>query len=86
MLHLPSQHHLCILQGLVVEQPVQLCPLRRGVAVLVLLPLAYVLGNAIGIYGIWWSFFISEIVTVAFALLYLAGTEKKELDCISSAL
>ena len=36
MLRLPSQHHLCILQGLVVEQPVQFCPLCRGVAVLVL--------------------------------------------------
>ena len=36
MSYLPSQHHLCILQGLVVEQPVQLCPLRRGVAVLIL--------------------------------------------------
>ena len=35
-LHLPSQHHLCILQGLVPQQPVQLCPLCRGVAVLVL--------------------------------------------------
>ena len=36
MLHLPSQHHLGILQGLVIEQPVQFCPLCRGVAVLVL--------------------------------------------------
>ena len=35
-LHLPSQHHLCILQGLIVEQPVQLRPLRWGVAVLIL--------------------------------------------------
>ena len=35
VLHLPSQHHLCVLQGLVIEQPVQLCPLCRGVAVLV---------------------------------------------------
>ena len=34
--HLPSQHHLCVLQGLVVQQPVQLCPLCRGVAVLIL--------------------------------------------------
>ena len=34
--HLPSQHHLCVLQGLVVQQPVQLCPLCRGVAVFVL--------------------------------------------------
>ena len=36
MLNLPSQHKLCILQGLMVEQPVQFCPLCRGVAVLVL--------------------------------------------------
>ena len=34
--HLPSQHHLCVLQGLIIEQPVQLCPLCRDVAVLVL--------------------------------------------------
>ena len=51
--------------------------------VIVLLPLAYVLGNAIGIYGIWWSFFISETVTVVFVLFHLAGTEKKELERIS---
>ena len=36
VLHIPSQHHLGILQGLIVEQPVQLCPLCRGVAVLIL--------------------------------------------------
>ena len=36
VLHIPSQHHLGILQGLIVEQPVQLRPLCRGVAVLVL--------------------------------------------------
>ena len=36
MSNLPTQHHLGILQGLVVEQPVQLCPLCRGVAVFVL--------------------------------------------------
>ena len=36
MLYLTTQHKLCILQGLIVEQPVQLCPLCRGVAVLVL--------------------------------------------------
>ena len=35
-LYLSTQHHLCILQGLIVEQPVQLCPLCRGAAVLVL--------------------------------------------------
>ena len=36
MLHLPFQHHLCVLQGLVVEQPVQLRPLCRGIPILVL--------------------------------------------------
>ena len=29
MLHLPTQHKLGILQGLVVEQPVQFCPLLQ---------------------------------------------------------
>ena len=36
MLNLPTQYKLCVLQGLIVEQPVQLCPLCWGVAVLVL--------------------------------------------------
>ena len=36
MLNLPTQYKLCVLQGLIVEQPVQLCPLCRGVAVFVL--------------------------------------------------
>ena len=36
MLYLTTQHKLCILQGLIVEQPVQLCPLCRGAAVLIL--------------------------------------------------
>ena len=36
MSNLPTQHKLGILQGLVVEQPVQFCPLCRGVAVFVL--------------------------------------------------
>jgi len=36
MLHLPSQHHLCVLQGLIIQQSVQLRPLCRGVTVLVL--------------------------------------------------
>ena len=33
---LPTQHKLCVLQGLVAEQSVQFCPLLRGVAVFVL--------------------------------------------------
>ena len=36
MLNLPTQHKLCILQRLIVQQPVQFCPLCRGAAVLVL--------------------------------------------------
>ena len=36
MLYLTTQHKLGVLQGLIVEQPVQLCPLCRGAAVLVL--------------------------------------------------
>ena len=36
MLNLPTQHKLCILQGLIVQQTVQFCPLCRGVAVFVL--------------------------------------------------
>ena len=36
MLYLSTQHKLGILQWLVVEQPVQFCSLRRGVAVLIL--------------------------------------------------
>ena len=36
MPHLPTQHKLGVLQGLVVEQPVQFCPLYWGIAVLIL--------------------------------------------------
>lgn len=47
--------------------------------VIILLPLASVLGKRIGINGIWWSFLISETVTVIAAILYLGFAEKKEL-------
>ena len=36
MFKLPTQYKLGVLQGLIVEQPVQFCPLCRGVTVLVL--------------------------------------------------
>ena len=36
MLNFSTQHKLCILPRFIVEQPVQLCPLRRSIAVLVL--------------------------------------------------
>ena len=35
MLNLTTQHKLGVLQWLIVEQPIQFCPLCRGVAVLV---------------------------------------------------
>lgn len=36
MLNFTTQHKLGILQRLIVQQPIQLCSLRRGAAVLVL--------------------------------------------------
>lgn len=47
--------------------------------VIILLPLASVLGKMFGINGIWWSFLISETVTVIVAVMYLGIAEKKEL-------
>ena len=47
--------------------------------VIILLPLASILGKMIGINGIWWSFLISETITVVAAILYLGFAEKKEL-------
>ncbi len=38
-----------------------------------------ILGKAIGINEIWWSFLISETVTVILAIIYLGIAEKKEL-------
>ena len=48
--------------------------------VIILLPLASVLGKMIGINGIWWSFLISEMITVVLAAGYLRIAEKKELE------
>ena len=49
--------------------------------VIILLPLASILGKVIGINGIWWSFLISETVTVILAIIYLGIAEKKEFYC-----
>ena len=38
----------------------------------------------IGINGIWWSFLISETVTVIVAILYLGRAEKQELMICNS--
>ena len=37
------------------------------------------MGKLAGINGIWWSFLISETVTVVLAIIYLGIAEKKEL-------
>lgn len=47
--------------------------------VIILLSLASILGKVMGINGIWWSFLISETVTVVIAILYLGIAEKKSL-------
>ena len=47
--------------------------------VILLLPLASILGKMIGITGIWWSFLLSETVTVVLAIIYLGIAEKREL-------
>lgn len=51
--------------------------------VIILLPLASVLGKTMGINGIWWGFLISETITVIVAVLYLGVVEKKELVKVS---
>ena len=45
--------------------------------VIILLPLASILGKMLGINGIWWSFLISETVTVIVAIFYLGRAEKQ---------
>ena len=52
--------------------------------VIILLPLASIMGKMMGINGIWWSFLVSETVTVAFAIIYLGIAEKKELSFLAS--
>lgn len=47
--------------------------------VIILLPLSFILGKMQGINGIWWSFVISETITVILAVIYLRMVEKKEL-------
>ncbi len=50
-----------------------------GRQVLLLLPLAVFLGNLMGITGIWWSFFVAEVIDMILAVVFLGIIEKKEL-------
>ena len=51
MFKLPTQYKLGVLQGLIVEQPVQFCPLCRGAAVFVLNGLARLSAHGAGAAG-----------------------------------
>ncbi len=53
--------------------------------VIILLPLASFLGKVIGINGIWWSFLISETVTVVLAVIYI-GIAEKEWDEVQNLI
>jgi Na+-driven multidrug efflux pump len=50
-----------------------------GRQVILLLPLAALLGSIMGITGIWWSFFVAEVIDMILSLIFLGIIEKKEL-------
>jgi putative MATE family efflux protein len=50
-----------------------------GRQVILLLPLAVLLGNIMGINGIWWSFLVAEVIDMVLSLIFLGIIEKKEL-------
>jgi Na+-driven multidrug efflux pump len=47
--------------------------------VILLLPLAVILGSIMGITGIWWSFLVAEVIDMILAVVFLGIIEKKEL-------
>ncbi len=57
------------LQGLSMGFPSMMISLARQV--ILLLPIAYILGKNIGVTGVWISFPVTEIIVVVIALLYL---------------
>jgi Na+-driven multidrug efflux pump len=50
-----------------------------GRQVILLLPLAAILGSFMGINGIWWSFLVAEVITMILAVIFLGIIEKKEV-------
>jgi putative MATE family efflux protein len=50
-----------------------------GRQVILLLPLAVLLGSIMGITGIWWSFLVAEVIDMILAIVFLGIIEKKEL-------
>ena len=57
------------LQGLSVGTPSMIISAARQV--IILLPVAYFLGKAIGVTGVWWAFPITELVVMIIALILL---------------
>jgi Na+-driven multidrug efflux pump len=50
-----------------------------GRQVILLLPLAAILGSIMGINGIWWSFLVAEVIDVILSVIFLGIIEKKEV-------
>jgi Na+-driven multidrug efflux pump len=55
-----------------------------GRQVILLLPLAVLLGNIMGINGIWWSFLVAEVIDMVLAIIFLGIIEKKELTALEA--
>jgi Na+-driven multidrug efflux pump len=53
-----------------------------GRQVILLLPLAALLGSIMGITGIWWSFLVAEVIDMILSLIFLGIIEKKELKAL----
>jgi Na+-driven multidrug efflux pump len=53
-----------------------------GRQVILLLPLAVLLGSIMGITGIWWSFFVAEVIVMILAVIFLGIIEKKEIAAL----
>jgi putative MATE family efflux protein len=53
-----------------------------GRQVILLLPLAVILGNIMGINGIWWSFLVAEVIDMILSIIFLSVIEKKELAAL----
>lgn len=66
------------LQGLSVGTPSMLISAARQV--LVLLPMAYVLGKTIGVTGVWWAFPITEFFVMIIALMLLKRSIDKSVS------
>jgi Na+-driven multidrug efflux pump len=55
-----------------------------GRQVILLLPLAVVLGSVMGITGIWWSFLVAEVIDMILSVIFLGFIEKKELAALKA--